>query len=98
ITAVDLSKRDDQYLHVGLDYARDHLSRLPAVVAAREGRTWSVFRVGTQMRIDALRNTSPRVIKAGYFIYWALIPAAIFGIVVLRRRCVPAVALAAPSC
>jgi 4-amino-4-deoxy-L-arabinose transferase-like glycosyltransferase len=89
ITAVDLSKRDDQYLHVGLDYARDHLSRLPAVIAAREGRTWSVYAVGTQMRVDALRNTSPRVIKAGYFIYWALIPAAIFGVVVLRRRRVP---------
>jgi 4-amino-4-deoxy-L-arabinose transferase-like glycosyltransferase len=86
ITGRDKSTRDSQYLDVGIDYARDHLSRLPAVVAAREGRLWSVFRVGHQMRMDALRRTSPRVIKAGFFSYWALLPAAILGGVALRRR------------
>ena len=86
ITGLDLYKRDSQYLHVGLDYARHHLSRLPAVIAAREGRLWSVFRVRNQMRLDALRHTSPRIIKAGYFAYWALVPPAVLGGVVLRRR------------
>ncbi|MDQ1510949.1 MAG: hypothetical protein QOG50_2793 [Actinomycetota bacterium] len=86
ITGVDLYTRDTQYLHVGLDYARQHLSRLPVVIAAREGRLWSVFRVRNQMHLDGLRHTSPRIIKAGYFAYWALVPAAVLGGVVLRRR------------
>jgi len=86
ITGVDLHTRETQYLHVGLDYARHHLSRLPVVIAAREGRLWSLYRIGNQMRLDALRHTSPRVIKAGYFAYWVLVPTAILGGVVLRRR------------
>jgi hypothetical protein len=86
ITGRDNSTRDNQYFDVGVDYARDHLSRLPAVIAAREGRLWSVFRVGHQMRMDALRLTSPRVIKAGFFSYWALLPAAVLGGLALRRR------------
>jgi 4-amino-4-deoxy-L-arabinose transferase-like glycosyltransferase len=82
----DEATRDTQYRQVGIDYARDHLSRLPAVIAAREGRTWSVFRAGDQMRLDTLRHTKPGVINAGYFMYWALLPAAVLGLVVLRRR------------
>ncbi len=53
---------------------------------AREGRAWSVFNVGQQMHLDTGRNTSVKVIEAGYFMYWLLIPAAILGLVVLRRR------------
>ena len=86
---------DKQYLNVGLDYARHHLSRVPVVVAAREGRLWSVFRVRQQIQIDEGRNTSPRVIVAGFVMYYALLPAAIFGLVVLRRRRVPLIPLLA---
>ena len=59
ITPADLAKRDDQYLHVGLDYARGPLVALARGHRRREGRTWSLYPVGTQMRIDALRNTNP---------------------------------------
>ena len=86
ITAKNEEARDKQYSQIGRDYIRGHLSRLPAVVAAREGRLWSVFNVGQQMRLDTGRNTSIKVIEAGFFMYWLLIPAAVFGVVVLRRR------------
>jgi hypothetical protein len=56
------------------------------VIAAREGRLWSVFNVGQQMHLDTGRNTSIRVIEAGYLMYWLLLPAAAIGAVVLRRR------------
>ena len=77
---------DTKFRDVGVDYARDHLSRLPVVIAAREGRLWSVFRVRQQMRFDAFRNTQPVVINTGYVMYWVLLPAAVLGAVVLRRR------------
>ena len=86
ITGKDEAARDSQYLRIGRDYIRGHLSRLPVVIAAREGRLWSVFNVGQQMHLDTGRNTSIKVIEAGYFMYWLLIPAAVFGAVVLRHR------------
>ena len=86
VNGTDEITRDNQYMHVGADYARAHLSRLPAVLAAREGRLWSVFRVRQQIHLDTGRNTSTHVIQAGFFMYWLLIPPAVLGIVVLRRR------------
>jgi 4-amino-4-deoxy-L-arabinose transferase-like glycosyltransferase len=95
ITGKNEATRDDQYLQIGRDYIRGHLSRLPVVIAAREGRLWSVFNVGQQMHIDTGRNTSIKVIEAGYLMYWLLVPAAVLGVVVLRRRRVTLVPLVA---
>jgi 4-amino-4-deoxy-L-arabinose transferase-like glycosyltransferase len=86
ITGKNEAIRDRQYLSIGQDYIRGHLSRLPIVIAAREGRLWSVFNAGQQTRLDTGRNTSIKVIEAGYFMYWALVPAAVLGGVALRRR------------
>jgi 4-amino-4-deoxy-L-arabinose transferase-like glycosyltransferase len=86
ITGKDQTARDKQFMQVARHYIRRHLSRLPLVVAAREGRVWSVFNAGQQMQIDTGRNTGLKVIEAGYLVYWALIPFAVFGVVVLRRR------------
>jgi 4-amino-4-deoxy-L-arabinose transferase-like glycosyltransferase len=95
ITGKDEVARDNQLMRVGRDYIRHHLSRLPLVMAAREGRVWSVFNVGQQMHIDTGRKTNIKVIEAGYFMYWLLIPAAILGLVVLRRRRVTLIPLVA---
>jgi hypothetical protein len=86
ITGKDQMARDKQLTQVGRDYIRHHLSRLPLVMAAREGRVWSIFNAGQQMHIDTGRNTSIKVIEAGYVMYWLLIPFAVLGVVVLRRR------------
>jgi hypothetical protein len=47
------------------------------------------------MHIDTGRNTSIKVIEAGYLMYWLLVPAAVLGVVVLRRRRVTLVPLVA---
>lgn len=39
----DESVSNDEAQHAGVTYARDHLSRLPLVVAARIGRTWELY-------------------------------------------------------
>jgi 4-amino-4-deoxy-L-arabinose transferase-like glycosyltransferase len=80
----------------GLDYAREHLGRLPVVVGARVLRTWDFFQpaysIGRQSR-DELRNRSWH--KAGLAAYYLLLPAAVAGAVLLRRRRVPLLPLAA---
>jgi 4-amino-4-deoxy-L-arabinose transferase-like glycosyltransferase len=78
---------DARFLTAGVDYARNHLSRLPLVVAAREARTWSLL--PDQIGRDKGRGTRLWVIELGFVTYWALIPFAIAGIVILRRRHVP---------
>lgn len=66
--------------HIGLSYASHHLGRLPVVVAARIGRTFEVY--------DVAPNTAgPEWVQwlmAGA--WYLLIPFAIFGGVVMRRR------------
>jgi 4-amino-4-deoxy-L-arabinose transferase-like glycosyltransferase len=84
IKGEDEATRDDQYTHVGLDYVRAHLSRLPAVIAFREARTWGLY--PRQLHFDTGRNTSYTIIELGFAAYWMLVPAGIFGAVVLRRR------------
>jgi 4-amino-4-deoxy-L-arabinose transferase-like glycosyltransferase len=84
ITATDLPDRDRQYLAFGLDYARDHVSRAPIVLAAREGRLWGL--IPQQARLDTGRGTRYEVIVLGFAAYWLLLPFAVAGVVVLRRR------------
>jgi 4-amino-4-deoxy-L-arabinose transferase-like glycosyltransferase len=95
ITGRDEAKRDRQFLRVGVDYARDHISRVPLVVAMREARVWNVY--PQQLSLDVGRNTSPRIIALGFAFYCVLVPVAIVGAVILRRRRVilfPLIALA----
>jgi 4-amino-4-deoxy-L-arabinose transferase-like glycosyltransferase len=43
----------------GIDYALDNLGDVPKVVAARVGRTWSLYRVREQVRINGFFRGSP---------------------------------------
>lgn len=68
----------------GLDYARDHSDRLPAVALARTGRTFSVYQPFRQARVAEGRQ--PDVEKAGAIAFWLLAALAVLGAVALRRR------------
>ena len=43
----------------GLEYAGDHLGELPKVIAARVARTWSLYRVREQVRVNGFFRGSP---------------------------------------
>ena len=58
---------------------------IPAVVLAREGRTWGVFRPAQQMHLDLITGDI-WVIRAGFLAYWILAALAIRGVFVLRRQ------------
>ena len=73
-----------------LDYLGDHKSRLPVVVAARVGRIWDVYRPFQNVELNDVSERRGHVASWAVLIgYWLVMPFAIFGLVVLRRRRIP---------
>jgi 4-amino-4-deoxy-L-arabinose transferase-like glycosyltransferase len=85
------AERHAEALGDGIDYARDHASRLPVVLAARLGRVWSVYRPFTTPE-----GRSVRVHKLGVIAFFLLLPLAAGGALLLRRRGVMVWILLAP--
>jgi 4-amino-4-deoxy-L-arabinose transferase-like glycosyltransferase len=86
----DESVFDARAREKGVTYLRDHVERLPIVVAARIGRVWEVFRPFQNVELNAFferRGTAAS--WAGLISYWLLLPCAIGGLVALRRRRIP---------
>ena len=69
----------------------DHKSRVPVVVAARVGRIWDVYRPFQNVELnDRSANGAVHVASWAVLIgYWLVLPFAIGGLVVLRRRRIP---------
>lgn len=77
-------------------YIRAHLGRLPAVTAARLGRAFGFYRPIQQIQLDAAVETRPyHWALAGLFMYYAMLPLSVAGIVLMRRREVPVYPLVA---
>ena len=68
----------------GIHYARDHAGRLPVVLAARLGRVWTVYHP-----FQRPEGRSSRVNKLGVICFFLLLPFAVAGVVLLRRRSDP---------
>ena len=80
----------------GIDYARDNAGRLPVVVAVRVLRTWELYRPRQQWHFEEFFEGRDRQVeKAGIAMYALMVPLALFGALVLRRRGEPLRALAA---
>jgi 4-amino-4-deoxy-L-arabinose transferase-like glycosyltransferase len=93
---LDESQRDVEPRKQAIEYTKDHLSRLPLVVAARVGRLWGLFKPGQTTALDWWiegRGRAPSWI--GLFAYFALWPFAVYGLVVMRRRRIPILPLVA---
>jgi 4-amino-4-deoxy-L-arabinose transferase-like glycosyltransferase len=81
----DVALRQDAVAYVG-----DNVDRVPAVVAARMGRTWGAFRPWQEARFGHEWGGGPLVVyQAGLVAYWVLVAAAVAGAVALRRASVP---------
>jgi 4-amino-4-deoxy-L-arabinose transferase-like glycosyltransferase len=84
---LDESVRDLAPRHAADKYISAHLSRLPLVMAARIGRMWGVFKPGQtttfEWSLEARGRTASWI---ALFFYYALLPFAIVGLVVMRRR------------
>ena len=73
-----------------LAYLKDHLGRVPAMVAYREGRVWELYQpldnIDKNYRFED-RGRPESVLAA--IAYFLTMPLAIYGLVVLRRRRIP---------
>jgi 4-amino-4-deoxy-L-arabinose transferase-like glycosyltransferase len=86
---MDASERDLQLRDTALDHMRANLDRLPAVVLARYGRTWSLYRPGQQIDLDHEWSLTPNWVSwTQLFTFWVVAPAALAGGLLLRRRAI----------
>jgi hypothetical protein len=79
----------------GLTYARDHVARLPVVLAVRLLRVWDLYQPRRQVGFAEGRER--RTTQAGVAAWYLLAAAAIAGAVALRRRGRPLLVLLAPA-
>lgn len=69
----------------GVDYARDHLGRVPVVVTARWLRTWGLYNPTQQIEFESLEGRPERWQRFGTQMYWVLLPLAVAGGLILAR-------------
>jgi len=70
----------------GLDYMRAHASRVPLVVLARIGRTWSLFRPIDMVTLNTGEDREEWVTRLGLVAFYPTLLLAVGGAVVLARR------------
>jgi len=88
--AKDASARDDLLRHDAISYVEHHAGRVPAVIAARLGRAFGVYRVRQQIDLEWVVLGRPRLPAAlGLGVYYLLVVLAGAGVVVLRGRRLP---------
>lgn len=91
-SCADQSQVSAAFRKAGIDYILNHKQRFPVVAAARVGRIWGVYAPGQMVHYsegDLETTGEGREGWAswwGYVMWWAMVPASIYGAVVLRRR------------
>jgi 4-amino-4-deoxy-L-arabinose transferase-like glycosyltransferase len=68
----------------GVNYAKEHLGRLPVVAAVRFLRVWDLWQPRRQVQFAEGRQR--RVEQAGVAMYFLLLPLAAYGFLALRDR------------
>ncbi len=84
--AKDQSVESARQTDAGLHYLERHASRLPIVAAARVGRVWDLYEPLQMVDIDVNEGRPVPASFAGLLSYYLLLPFAVAGVFVLRRR------------
>ncbi len=92
----DESQRANAYRRRGLDYIREHLDRLPVVLAARAGRALEVYRPGQGVFLQTTEGRAARPARVGIAMFWVLLVLAVAGARRLRIRRLDTWVLLAP--
>jgi hypothetical protein len=86
LAAGNEAKAADAHRADGVRYARRHASEVPGVMAVRWLRTFGVYDTSHQVTVETLEWRKARWQTLGMRMYWALLPFAALGLVVLIRR------------
>jgi 4-amino-4-deoxy-L-arabinose transferase-like glycosyltransferase len=81
--------QSDRWREEGIDYATDHLSRLPVVLGARALRTWDLYPFSPAARAEYGSDYYNHIRALEYpaqLMLWVVVVLAILGVVGLRRR------------
>jgi 4-amino-4-deoxy-L-arabinose transferase-like glycosyltransferase len=70
----------------GLEYISEHATELPGVILARNGRVWGIYAQDQSATTGILEGREPWATRAGFAFTWLLLPFAIAGMVLLKRR------------
>jgi len=84
--AADQSVESARQYEVGKRYVEHHLSRLPVVALARVGRVWDLYEPLQMVDVDVNEGRPIPASFAGLLSYYVLLPAAVAGAAVIRRR------------
>jgi 4-amino-4-deoxy-L-arabinose transferase-like glycosyltransferase len=82
----DQSQVASRYRSKAFDYMADHKSRVPLVMLARIGRTWSLFRPGDMIEFNVGEDRDRWVTRLGLIFYYPTLLLAIVGGIELWRR------------
>jgi 4-amino-4-deoxy-L-arabinose transferase-like glycosyltransferase len=77
--AIDASVRSAERRDIAEHYIREHVSRVPVVVAARLGRALDLYGLGSLVALDRGEEKAEWVVWAGIVCWWILAVVAIFG-------------------
>ncbi len=72
--------------HAAIQFAEHHLSRLPVVVLARIGREWDFYMPAQEAIIESGEGRPVPATNAGTAVYYLMLPLAVAGVVIFRRR------------
>lgn len=90
VTEIDVAGLDepetaDRFREVGIDYAREHASDVPKVVATRVLRTFGLYEPKHQIDWESFEGRSIEWQTVGHRMFLVLVPLAVGGAVVLAR-------------
>jgi len=80
----DKSEVSDRQREKAFDYVGDHLGRVPIVVAARVGRTFSLYVPGQSADLAVGEGRPHGLSLIGAALFWVLVPFAVAGALRLR--------------
>jgi 4-amino-4-deoxy-L-arabinose transferase-like glycosyltransferase len=81
---------DERARTKALDYIGNHKARLPVVVLARIGRVWDLYRPTQNVEFNIAGERRGHAASWAILVgYYLLLPGAIAGLVVMRKRRVP---------
>jgi 4-amino-4-deoxy-L-arabinose transferase-like glycosyltransferase len=83
---VDSSVIAHKWSDAGFEYLKHHVGDVPVAVLARLGRVWGVFRPGNTVQYLIDESLPSGSSWAGYAAYWLIVPFALWGLWLLRKR------------